>query len=129
MADPEKTGIPILVDLNAEQIQNAVVNAIVASGFGEKLKEGVNKALNEKKHYSDGTIVEQACEAAVRDVVQTIVKTEMAKPENVAKVKQLVLTCPPPTDDHPHPRSLIDKLVSQALFEAEQQIDTPRSRR
>jgi hypothetical protein len=67
----------IKVDINTEEVNQAVVQAIINSAIGEKIKEEVEKGLTEKKGFSSETIIESAIKSTVHAEITKMIHAEI----------------------------------------------------
>jgi len=68
------------IDLNTEEIQKAIVDAVVNSTMGETIKEELNKVLTEKiGTYPQHTIFEIAIKQEVNKILNNAIREELEK--------------------------------------------------
>ena len=71
------------VDVKAEDVQSAVVKAIMDSALGASLREAVNKAVNEKKGWNSASLIEQAVDDVLRKEISNLAQVMILERKEV----------------------------------------------
>jgi len=83
----------IKVNIDAEAMQAQLVKAIAESAIGAHIEKAINEALTRGQGYGGKTLVQQAVEGAVFDIIRTIASQEVGKRrEEIAAVISEKLT-------------------------------------